>query len=451
MLEYLIDDKLVDAGDRIAVGVSGGADSMLLLWALLDKQKQVGYKLFVVNVNHHIRGEESDRDSKFVEDFCKKKKLDYVIEDVDAMGYKEKQKCSIEESARILRYEVFGKVMKQQKLNKLFLAHHKNDQAETILMHIARGSGIFGASGIGQSEIVCRPLLGLTKKEILKIASEHGVSFVEDSTNKQSDTARNYFRNIIIPEIEKVYPNAVSAIFDFGERCREIGEFVKSFMNPNLVEQTKDYVLIKGSVADEKPFLFREYVKMAFEKLGVMFDVESKHYLLIYGLFNAEVSKKLDMPHNTMAQKTYDGVILYKKEKDKKIVQEVRFCVGKSEVSGMAKIEVSAVSPKDVVYGEGDLFVDASKIPLDAIWRTRQDGDMFAKLGTGTKKLNDYFTDKKIPLIERDKTLVLAHGNKILLVAGHDISESVKIDGETDTILKLHFDLVMARFIDKNN
>ena len=152
MFEYLIEDRFVKKEDRIAVGVSGGADSMLLLWALIDKQKQVGFYFEVVNVNHHIRGASSDRDSKFVEDFCKKHKVDYKIVDVDVKKMKAEQRCTLEESARIARHDVFNSIMKEDKLNKLFLAHHKNDQAETILMHIFRGSGISGAVGIKNTD-----------------------------------------------------------------------------------------------------------------------------------------------------------------------------------------------------------------------------------------------------------------------------------------------------------
>lgn len=440
MLEFLINDSMVSKEDRIAVGVSGGADSMLLLWALLDKQKEVGFHLYVINVNHHIRGEESDRDSLFVEDFCKKKKIDYVIADVDVLKLKKDEKYTLEESARKLRYEVFANEMKKNNLSKLFLAHHKNDQAETILMHIFRGSGISGAAGIKQRDRIVRPLLSYSKTEILKMAEEYGVKFVTDSTNETNDTSRNYLRNVVIPEIERVYPSAVSTICEFGERCKEIDEFVKSFVNPNLIVETTDYLLLKDSIFDERPLIAREYVKLVFEKLGVFSDIEAKHYKLVFKLSKADVNKKLDFPHDLEVKRTYEGLKFYKKSKAKKIDSAFNFMLGKLEFEGYGAITASVVSAHDVVYGEGSLYVDQSKISTNAVWRTRQDGDMFAKLGTGSKKLNDYFTDKKIDIDVRDRIPLLCVGNSVLVVADHDISENVKIDGTTDQIVKLDFE-----------
>ena len=219
MLEYLIEDKFVNSSDNIAIGVSGGVDSMVLLWALLDKQKQVGFNLHVINVNHHLRGEEGDNDTKFVEDFCIKKNIPHTIVHVDVKLLKKENKLTIEESARIARYDAFSKIMKKEKLNKLFLAHHKNDQVETILMHIFRGAGLAGACGIRDNEKIIRPLLSYSKDELLKIATEHGVKFVVDSTNEDNKYARNYVRNVVLKMIEQVYPNALNSIFDFGEKC----------------------------------------------------------------------------------------------------------------------------------------------------------------------------------------------------------------------------------------
>ncbi len=440
MLEFLIEDNMISKEDRIAVGVSGGADSMVLLWALLDKQKEVGFYLYVINVNHHIRGEESDKDSAFVEEFCKKKKIEYSICDVDAKKLKKDEKVTLEESARKLRYEVFASEMKKHNLNKLFLAHHKNDQAETILMHIFRGSGISGAAGIKQTEKIIRPLISYTKAEILKIANEYGVKFVTDSTNEQNDASRNYLRNIVFPEIERVYPNATNAICEFGERCKEIDEFIKSFVNPSLIVETSDYLLAKDAIFEERPFIVREYVKLIFEKLGVYSDIEAKHYKLVLDLIKTEVNKKLDFPHNLEVKRTYDGLKFYKKSKAKVIEQTYNFVIGNIDFEGFGKINSSMVGFNDVVYGEGSFYVDLNKIRTDAVWRTRRDGDIFAKFGTGSKKLNDYFTDKKIDVDMRDKLPLLCLGNTVLVVAGYDISENVKIDSSTDQIVKLDFE-----------
>ena len=437
MLEFLVKDINLNQDDRIAVGVSGGADSMVLLWALLDLQKKNKFFMKVINVNHHIRGKESDRDSAFVKKFCESKKIPYEIVDVDAKLAKTEQKLTLEESARKLRYQVFAKIMKKDKLKKLFLAHHKNDQVETILMNIFRGSGVLGAGGIREDGVVFRPLLSLKKTEILQIAAEYGVKFVEDSTNKENDCTRNYLRNVIIPELEKIYPQVVDSISAFGEKCKEVQAFVESQINKDLVEQIDDYVLVKSSVFYMNKIVIREYLKLAFSKLGVFADIESKHYDLAIALYQADVNSMLNFPHKLVLKKTYTGIKIYKEKAKKDLNQEYQFVVGKLEFENNCVIETDIVEPDDVVYGEGSLYVDLAKISTNAIWRTRRLGDMFSKLGSGSKKLNDYFTDKKIDADMRDKILVLAVDNQILAVAGFDVSEKVKIDSETEQIVKI--------------
>lgn len=440
MLEELIDDEFLSKDDRIAVGVSGGADSMLLLWTLLFKQKQIGFYMKVININHHLRGSESDRDSEFVKNFCIKKKIDYVIIDVDVFHHKAISKKTMEQSARELRYKVTFEEMKKSDLNKLFLAHHKNDQAETILMHILRGSGLAGACGIKkQSGNIYRPFLYLRKNDILQLVKDHGIEYVNDSTNADNAITRNYIRNVVIPAMEKVYPNAVDSIFEFGNKCLEVQEFIESGVDENLIEKQASKCLIKGAAFSNPSFVVREYIKKAFEYLGIMFDIESKHYELVAEMTNKPVNSSFDLPHGVQAKRTYAGVVLQKKTKMARSQESFEFIVGEIEIEGFGKIKAEIVSQDDVVYGDGSLYADFGKISTNAVWRFRKLGDVFSKLGAGSKKLNDYFTDKKIETEKRDMIPILAAGNKVLVVAGMDISENVKIDGETDTIVKLSF------------
>ncbi len=443
MLEYLINDEMVCENDRLAIGVSGGADSMVLLWALIDKQKQVPFYFEVINVNHHLRGEEGDADSKFVEEFCKKRKIDYKIIDVDVLKLKNDAKMSIEEAARVARFDAFKKVMKSDKLNKLFLAHHKNDQAETILMHILRGSGISGATGIKNSNNTFRPLLNLKKSEILKIAKDHGVAYVEDSTNADSAYSRNFLRNVVIPQIEKTYPAAVDAICAFGEKCADIQEFVVSQLKDDLIVEKDDSVLIREAVFAENKIVVREYIKKTFETVGVFADIESKHYALCAELANAEVNKELSFPHDVIARRVYEGVKLFKKKEAYQNSNEYEFLKeGEISFGNEYVIKSQVVKRDEVEYCDEVLFVDSSKISTNAVWRTRRLGDKFAKFGTGSKKLNDYFTNQKIEVEFRDRIPVLATGDQILAIIGDDISENVKIDADTDEIVKITFEKI---------
>lgn len=438
MLEYLINDKYVDKSDRIAVGVSGGADSMLLLCALVDKQRQVGFDLTVIHINHQLR-ETADRDENFVQEFCKKRKIKCYSVKINIHNCKETEKMTIEEAARFMRYEEFDRIMKKENANKLFLAHHKNDQAETILMHIFRGSGIAGACGIRQTDKIIRPLLNLTKIEILNLCKEHSIGFVEDETNKVNDYARNYLRNEIIPQIEIVYPGVVDAIFKFGIRCEELQTYIESLIDDDMIAERKDEIILKQSVFEKPTFLIREYIKKVFAKLKIFDDIESKHYLLIYNLANAEINKQIDLPHKIVARKTYLGIKFFKEKSKLKKQLEYDFVIGDINFDNIGTISTKIISSDEVVYGEGVLYLDYNKVSTDAIWRTRRNGDMFAKFGTGSKKLNDYFTDKKLDIDLRDRVPVLAVDNHVLVVLGDDISENVKIDADTDKIIAIKF------------
>ena len=439
MLEFLINDSFVCKEDRIAVACSGGADSMLLLWALIDKQKEVGFYFEVVNVNHHLRGEASDADSLFVEEFCKKRKIPHKIIDVDVKKLKTDKKMTIEQAARVARYDAIYAEMKKEKLNKLFVAHHKNDQAETILMHIFRGSGISGACGIKVDDVVKRPLINLKKTEILKLVNEHGIKFVVDESNSDNKFSRNYLRNSVLPEIEKVYPGVVDAICLFGEHCKEVQDFVRSQINDSYIEQNGKTLLLKAGAFENPAFIVKEYLKVCFEKLGVFADIESKHYDILLGLINKEVNSVINLTNKLVAKKTYDGIKIGKEAEKVVLTGEYDFAIGKTHIDGFGTIVAEVVDAADVEYANGALYVDGDKVSTNAVWRFRQLGDLFSKLGTGSKKLNDYFTDKKIDIETRDKTPVLATGNQVFVVAGLDISERVKVDGTTDTIVKITF------------
>ena len=438
MNSELILDNLINENDRIAVGVSGGADSMFLLHLLLEKRKNINFFMEAIHVNHHLRDKESDRDCEFVKDFCERNNIELEVFDIDVKKLKSVNNKSIEETARIARYDLMYQEMRKNKLTKLFLAHHANDQAETILMHIFRGSGLNGAVGI-RSNInkIVRPLLNITKKEIVNYCKNNCIDYVNDSSNGENEYTRNYIRNVVIPNIEVKYPDVVNRICLFGERCSEIMDYITGMINTNLIEENKHYVLIKGDAFDNKKFLVREYIKLALDKLKIYSDFESKHYTLISELNNLPVNSMINLPHEIIAKKTYEGVKLYKKSAEKYFDCEISFSIGMVHIKNFGTIKSEIVNMSDVSYNDGNYYLDYYKVSNKAVWRFRKPGDVFAKLGSGSKKLNNYFTDKKIDVELRDTLPVLAYQKYIYMVAGYDISEYVKIDADTDKVLKI--------------
>ena len=447
MLDDILDESLVLCGERVAVGVSGGADSMLLLTLLFNLKLKKNFELIAIHVNHNLRGQESERDSLFVQSFCKKNKIECVVKNVDVKNFKLEKKQTLEEAARNLRFQAINEVMKSKKINKLFLAHHQNDKAETILMNICRGSGISGAVGIKSKGEIVRPLLNLTKSQILELCKENKIEFVNDSTNFENDCTRNYFRNVVIPCIEKVYPEAVKSICLFGERCDEVQKFIESLIKDDLIRFEDNSVKILDEVFSLPKLLTYQYLKKSFEKLGVFSDIEAKHFKMIEELFSLPVNSTLDFPHKISAKKCHFYVKLYKKTPKNAQNVEFLFNVGETTIPGFGKILVEIVSEFDVNFGDGSFYIDYYKISNDAVWRFRKQGDEFAKLGSGNKKLNDYFTDKKIESDSRDSIPILACGSKVYVVAGFDISENVKIDSQTNKIAKITF--IKSNILDK--
>ena len=438
MFDEKILDEMVGAGDKIAVGVSGGADSMFLLYVLLKKKIDINFNIKVIHVNHHLRDLESERDKDFVKSFCEDNNIDYKIIDIDVKKLKEEKNKSIEEVARIARFESMYDEMKKNKIEKLFLAHHANDQAETILMHIFRGAGISGAMGIkSQNNKIFRPLLNMTRNEILEECNKLNIEYIVDSSNNDNSYTRNYIRNVVIPSVENKYPDVIKRICAFGDKCAEIQSFINESVNKNLIEEKKHFVLIKGDAFNNKNFIIREYIKIALEKLKIFSDFDAKHYSLIIELNKLPVNSQINLPQKIIAKKTYGGVKLYKKSSEKFFNSEIEFTLGTINVENFGKIKTEIISLSDVSYGDGNHYIDYFKISNNAVWRFRKPGDMFAKLGSGSKKLNDYFTDKKIDVDLRDFIPVLAYQNSIYIVTGYDISDMVKIDDETDKVLKI--------------
>ncbi len=425
-------------GDRVVVACSGGADSMCLLSLMMEKQKDTDFELVVLHVNHNIRDEEADRDEKFVRDFCEKNKIKFVCKTVKALEYAKKFNKSIEQGARELRYDAFAKVLEEENANKIAVAHHKDDQAETILMHILRGSSIKGASGMASvSGNIIRPLLEFSRKDIEEYNKHHGVLSVEDSTNSDVNYRRNFLRHQVLPEIEKIYPGAINALCEFAKRCKVDDDFIESQVPEKFIVSGKNEVKILQEADEKADAVKMRLVKKAFEKLGIFADIEQKHMKAVCELFKMKSGSSVSLPCSLYGIKVYDGVIISKRKKHEKQTEQP-FVLGELTFKNFGKIYAINITDKqDPEFGDGNHYLDFAKIPFSAVWRTRKDGDLFTKFGSGTKKLNDYFTDKKVERNKRDLIPVLAVGNKILAVAGMDISENVKITSKTEQIIKI--------------
>lgn len=426
-IEAFIDKtKMIMPGDVIGVGFSGGSDSMALLHFLASNQQKYDIEVVAIHIDHGIR-ENSYVDADFAKEKAKELGVRFYKFRVDAPKIAKEKNLSIESAARDARYGVFKTLLRKGLVDKIALAHHMQDQAETILMHIFRGSGVSGAKGMEpiRDNVYIRPMLSTTKQEILQYIEDNNLDYVNDETNSDSTYNRNFIRNVIMKNVLTRWPNAVKAIASFGQAVSEDDQYI----NKNLFA---DAVIIDGDEAKiptsyfffDRPLITR-IIFRALSNIGITKDIERKHIDMILDLAKMENGKRISLPFDAVAIKEYDYVAIVNKHKDEQTLEQPFKC-GEFEVEGFGKVCVKRV--KDFQAKPGALYVDYRKVPKTATWRFRQEGDVFEKFGGGSKKLKSYLIDKKIPLRIRNILPVLADGNEIYAIAGVEISEKVKVE-----------------------
>ena len=430
ILDCIKNNNLINPGEFIGVAVSGGADSMALLNVLNENKENLDCEIVAITIDHMLRGEESLGDAMFVKNFCNEHHIPCWKFSVDAERVAENEKVGVEEGARIARYGVFDKLLSENKVDKIALAHHLSDQAETILMHILRGAGLNGACGMNltRNNSYIRPMLDVSKEDLLKYCAINEISYVDDETNMDTTYNRNFIRNIIMPELKKRWEGVEQNLVNFSKACKEDNEFILSHVRHDGVIFDKTTAKIPLSYFHYAPSVINRIIFDALNKINIYQDIERKHIELIKSLESCENGKKINLPNNLVAQKEYDYITLYVVEK-KEIIDVYPLKTGKTNFADICQIEVKKT--KDFDRKEGTLLLDANKVPSSALWRTRKTGDKFTKFGGGSKSLKNYLIDKKIPNRLRDSLPVLADGSEILCVLGVEISDKVKIDENT--------------------
>lgn len=426
--------KNINHTDKIVAGISGGADSMVLLTLLLQAKQEIDFDLVVLHIEHGIRGDESRRDATFVSDYCKKNNIKCHVINTKILKLAKEQKLTIEQCARDFRYEQFEKYI--QNGYKCFLAHNKTDHVETVLMHIFRGSGLDGARGIVEREGYCRPLIGYNKAQILDYVQANNIPYVYDSTNDDTQYARNFVRTQILPKIEEIYPGAINNISKFASYCEQCNNLICEQMDFKWFTQKNDVIFLSRDAFTKNKLIIAKAIKQAYNLCGEYADLESKHIdILIEFERTCKNGATQNLPHNVVAELRQNHIIFYKNTQSN--YEKCDFCLRNTILPNRETVKIRKIDDLDG-FQAGKFYLDYHKIPANAIWRTRREGDMFQKIGSkGKKKLNDYFTDKKIPFANRNDIMLLASDSTILLVLGYDVSENVKIDSDTLDIIEI--------------
>lgn len=438
--KFIEQTKMISAGDVIGVGFSGGSDSMALLHYLATNQQKFDIEVVAIHIDHGIR-ENSYIDADFAKEKAKELGVRFYKFRVDAPKLAKEKNVSIETAAREARYGVFKTLLRKGLVDKIALAHHMQDQAETILMHIFRGSGVAGAKGMEpiRENVYIRPMLTTSKEEINAYINENDLDYREDETNTDTSYNRNFIRNIVMKQVLTRWPNAVKAIASFGQAVSEDDEYINKQLYADAVIVEGDEAKIPTSYFFfDKPIVARIIFK-AFKAIGITKDIERKHIDMILDLAkNLENGKRISLPFDAVAIKEYDYVTIVNKHKEEVVLNEP-FKSGEFEVEGFGKVIVKRV--KDCPPRKNVLYIDFRKVPKTAVWRFRQEGDVFEKFGGGGKKLKSYLIDKKIPLRERKVLPVLADGNEVYVIAGVEISNKVRVtDAPTACMIEVKKD-----------
>ena len=426
--EFITKNKMFNRGEIIGVGCSGGSDSIALLHYLAENQEKFDIEVVAIHIDHEIR-ENSYIDADFVKEKAREFGVRYYKFRVDAPKIAREKGLSIETAAREARYGVFKSLIQKGVIDKIALAHHMSDQAETILMHIFRGSGVAGVIGMSpiSEKIYVRPFLNTSKDEIYQYLSENHLDYVEDETNEDTSYNRNFVRNVIMKNILSRWPNAIEAITNLGQAVKDDNDFINKQIYAEAIINEDKVVKIPTSYFLYDNAIVTRIIFRSIKSIGINKDIEKKHIDAIKKLsLSGENGKRISLPFEAVAVKEYDYLTIYNKHEDK-LEFNAPLKSGEFDLPNGSKLVIKRV--KDFNVKEGQILLDFRKVPKEAQWRFRKEGDIFTKFGGGSKKLKSYLIDKKIPARLRDLIPVLAYENEIYAIAGVEISDKVKVEG----------------------
>ncbi|MFA3782637.1 tRNA lysidine(34) synthetase TilS [Melioribacteraceae bacterium 4301-Me] len=443
VLKFIDDNCLIEKGDSILIALSGGPDSIFSLFFLNKYKKKFNVKLAAFHVNHKLRGKEADNDEEFCKKICSDLSIQFSSVKVNVRAYAKKNKISVEQAARKLRYDSLQKYADKHGFNKILTAHNLDDNAETILLNLFSGTGINGIAGIPiKRENIIRPVLCLSKKEIIQYLDKHKINYRIDSTNITDDYKRNFIRNNIVPLIKsKINSSFESALF---RSSKIVEENLKLF--ETLVQRIIDkFIVIKKNeisiylkILDEidKEHLGQILKKIFTEKLKIEFSY--KVHVALISLIEKQTGKKINLSNNYIALRERDKILIYKnQEKDKqqqilKIGQSVNFNGKEIHLEETKNFNGDFSSNGKVEFISGD------KIEENFVLRCWKAGDKFIPLGMkNLKKVSDFLNEQKIPAKEKKTWPVLVNRNNIVWVVGLRIDDRYKIDSKTKKIIKL--------------
>lgn len=466
ILSYIRKHNMVNEGDKVLVGLSGGADSMCLLLVLIKLKALLKMELCAVHVNHGLRGKDSDNDQSYVEKICNELGVTCCVKAADVKGMVKEHKLSEEEAARILRYRIFEETAKENSCNKIAVAHHGDDQAETVLFQLFRGSGLKGISGMMPvRDSIIRPLLCVDRCRIEEYLIENNVKYCTDKTNFSTDYTRNKIRLQVLPLIkENINEGIVAHLNNLAEDAMKADAYfcdkAMEIFKKNSCCQEGVLKLPCQSLKDDiiSSYVIRICISSINKSLK---DISRKHIESVLQMSLTKGNKEVILPYGIKVTKEYDKLLFMSGNnliRKKNAKEDMEDYLTPQEIT-IEKKKIMEAESGIVINYNGKTFrltvkqcenninfqknvctksFDYDKIKDVFSFRTRRSGDFLVinKSG-GTKKLKDYFIDEKIPKSERDENVLVADDSHIMWIVGHRISEQYKITEETRYILEI--------------
>lgn len=459
--QYMLQEHMVEAGQRVLVGVSGGADSVCLLLLLWELQQDLDISLEAVHVNHGIRGEEAKRDEQFVEDLCRHLQVPLCVRQADIPALAKATGQTLEQAGRTVRYEVFAELAGAGN-GVVAVAHHQDDAEETMLLHLFRGSGLSGLRGIAPERIlqtkwgkirVIRPLLCVSREEIETELARRGQPYVTDSTNLLPEGSRNHIRQQVVPVVRKhvqpqLHPVLAKERELFGElddyMCGQADAFLQQSENCQMKSDAVE-LCISGLKALH-PALQRYVIRQGICRVtGQLTDVSQVHIQSVLELMEKQSGRRVDLPGGLVCRRDFDVLVLYAEERRCEIpeasLKNQTFLFSDWEVvPTIFEVEEDFLEKNQEILQDSlyTKWIDCDKIENGIVFRTRMPGDyLCVNVAQNHKKLKTYMIEEKILQQHRDAWLLAADGGHIIWVCGHRISTAYRITAATRRVCRL--------------
>ncbi len=446
--------NLLEKGDHVIVGVSGGPDSVCLFHVLYDLRYDYQLDLSVVHINHMLRGKDADEDEAYVKKLCLKKGVPFYSYRINVREKSKDLGTGEEEAGRKARYDSFFEILKKTNADKIAIAQNMNDQAETLLMRLVRGSGLDGLAGIEymRDQVIIRPLLDVSREEIEKYCTNNRLNPQTDKTNMKDIYTRNKIRLELIPYLadnlnNRIIPNLWKTAKILQEDKDFIYSFVKeAYKNCCIQKIDKEVHIQKEKFNELHPTVKKRMILRAIADLGVRQDIGTIHLESILHIVEEnKTSSGIDLPYDIRVDIGYKNVIITRNKSEKTLKEfcyEVKWGnnIHIKELNASLSSEIVANNHQKISKSDYIKYFDYDKLNGPIVVRTRKPGDRISPLGmSGSKKLKDFFVDEKIPREQRKQIPLVCCGSDVIWIIGYRINNKFKIDDTTRNILILKY------------